>query len=548
MIFDFKGTRIGDSMAETIYELPREHGLRFPNTTRDGDSDDEISWHYDSDDEDDDTLSDTHSDLSKKESRLTPASISQENKASTKSSTSSVASTPDGTQTHTPNAGHQNAGQEPDTASKLIEAPIESMTSAHKVQCPNELPREHAYLDWACLELCGKTTERQPESYISGPDKTRVLLKEIEDNPASHATPVFMISGLGGVRSGRLLAERLHLGSLPGQQMCRVWTLVLDSQIGIQSLLPGECGSVVVAQDTYKVYGHVIGSNVLGHAHVVSLREVLGQIKIAFGTDLVYFPCRSSIPASPRLLSSDEDLLIQAPLSQRQTGFHVSNPQTFPSQKTIVQPEHTRFLHAQHVKQEADWPQLAQKLEHAKQREQLRQLHLQQIRQLHLQQIQKLQLQEAQQLQKLKKDQKLQLLFPYSQVQPVAGLSRQTFASFCDTETTTDAYNPGRIPLSSPQGVDSTAYAPWDPEEVSILGPLYSDWDSMGGAEARPVESSSEEDLAPPFGLLAPAATGGGPDEKKEKKKRKAGDRSRYSNKRMRYSSPQDRLVLQGQR
>lgn len=241
----------------------------------------------------------------------------------------------------------------------------------------------------------------------------------------------------------------------------------------------------------------------LGFAHVVSLREVLDQIKIAFGTDRVYFPRRPSIPASSQLLSSDGDLLIQAPQSQRQSGFHVSNWQKFPSQQTLAQPEHTISLNVQNLKQagQADWAQLAQKLEHAEQRKQLRQLHLHQIQQL--------QLQQAQQLQKLEEDQKFQLLFPQAQIQPVAGLSRQAFASLCDTETTTDAYNPGRTPLeapsnfpmSPPQGVDSAAQSPGDPEEVSTSGPLFSDPVSLGNVDARLLNRVWQSDPAPECNL-----------------------------------------------
>jgi hypothetical protein len=41
----------------------------------------------------------------------------------------------------------------------------------------------------------------------------------------------------------------------------------------------GESGSVVVDRATNKVYGHVVGSDPIGHAYVVSLAHVLDQVK-----------------------------------------------------------------------------------------------------------------------------------------------------------------------------------------------------------------------------------------------------------------------------
>lgn len=44
-------------------------------------------------------------------------------------------------------------------------------------------------------------------------------------------------------------------------------------------LLSGESGSVVVDRATHEVYGHVVGSDALGHAYVVPLTQVLEQLK-----------------------------------------------------------------------------------------------------------------------------------------------------------------------------------------------------------------------------------------------------------------------------
>jgi hypothetical protein len=51
--------------------------------------------------------------------------------------------------------------------------------------------------------------------------------------------------------------------------------------------LSGECGSVVVDTAANKVYGHVVGSDPLGHAYVVPLAHVLQQIANCFGGEAV---------------------------------------------------------------------------------------------------------------------------------------------------------------------------------------------------------------------------------------------------------------------
>jgi hypothetical protein len=52
-------------------------------------------------------------------------------------------------------------------------------------------------------------------------------------------------------------------------------------------LVSGECGSVVVDTATNKVYGHVVGSDPLGHAYVAPLADVLHQIAVCFGGEAV---------------------------------------------------------------------------------------------------------------------------------------------------------------------------------------------------------------------------------------------------------------------
>lgn len=79
------------------------------------------------------------------------------------------------------------------------------------------------------------------------------------------------------------------------------------TQIGI---LPGECGSVVVDQETFEIYGHIIGSDGLGHAYVVPLRQTFDQIKTSFGAQNVSIP-QSACAFAEKEEASSMDLAVE---------------------------------------------------------------------------------------------------------------------------------------------------------------------------------------------------------------------------------------------
>ncbi|KAK3324489.1 hypothetical protein B0T19DRAFT_428699 [Cercophora scortea] len=141
------------------------------------------------------------------------------------------------------------------------------------------------YLDWALTkplpnyEISGERPSMfvSPEGSSTG---TLVALGTLSKPPGSGQVKVFVVSGLRGVLRGRLLAGSVLIGSAPGQGLCQVWPLRLDSDPG--TILKGECGSVVVDQGTNDVYGHVVGSGPFGDAYVVTLEHILAQVKTCF--------------------------------------------------------------------------------------------------------------------------------------------------------------------------------------------------------------------------------------------------------------------------
>lgn len=55
-------------------------------------------------------------------------------------------------------------------------------------------------------------------------------------------------------------------------------------------IIDGDCGSLVVSQETLEIFGHVVASNPLGEAYVVPLRSTFGQIRDALRSQELLLP------------------------------------------------------------------------------------------------------------------------------------------------------------------------------------------------------------------------------------------------------------------
>ncbi|KAK7213151.1 hypothetical protein V2G26_020329 [Clonostachys chloroleuca] len=172
-----------------------------------------------------------------------------------------------------------------------VEAPAR-LPRAHKqgerVEPPNTLRRRSPYLDWACLRLVNyQMAPRQRCNFLLRPGKPPSLLEDVASKPRTHAVPVFMVSGILGVRSGRLIDSPSYLGPPKGQDLCETWTIILDKQ---EAFCPGESGSIVVDQETLSIYGHLVGSDTFGYGHVVPFSRTIEQIRTAFNVDNAGLP------------------------------------------------------------------------------------------------------------------------------------------------------------------------------------------------------------------------------------------------------------------
>jgi hypothetical protein len=187
---------------------------------------------------------------------------------------------------HDPTYGtsHGSGNQSPTAIGALEEK--SNIIYGKKVNGPISLAASEPFLDCALLEMeAAMLGIRSPNLlYLHGPNRPPITLSTIAALPRFHGVPVYMLSGNSGIRTGRLLSGDAYLGSKPGQDMCLAWTMILDGRTG---LIDGDSGSVVVDQENFDIYGHVVGSSPLQHAYVVPFKYIIEQIKIEFATPQV---------------------------------------------------------------------------------------------------------------------------------------------------------------------------------------------------------------------------------------------------------------------
>ncbi|KAG7284002.1 hypothetical protein NEMBOFW57_010360 [Staphylotrichum longicolle] len=129
------------------------------------------------------------------------------------------------------------------------------------------------YLDWALIwpesDAQSISLSRLNTIFPKGSGSEGVVLEAFQEHILTTVAAVYIVSGLRGILHGQILAVPSYLPSAPGQESCRAWTVILNAVHG--PIMSGECGSVVVDQETNKVYGHVVGNDPLGHAYVATL-------------------------------------------------------------------------------------------------------------------------------------------------------------------------------------------------------------------------------------------------------------------------------------
>lgn len=104
----------------------------------------------------------------------------------------------------------------------------------HRLQAPLELSPSEPFLDYSVALLKPEIMESRTLNFIGpgGGLSNPVLLTKAAESPRNHGAKVFVVSASRGLLTGRILQGFEHFGSYPGQQMCQVWNVVLDSDTG----------------------------------------------------------------------------------------------------------------------------------------------------------------------------------------------------------------------------------------------------------------------------------------------------------------------------
>lgn len=100
-----------------------------------------------------------------------------------------------------------------------------------RISPPHLLSCREPYLDWSLSKPSNHPISPRPNFYrppISGGHK--VSLHALAAAPRFHGVPVYMVSCIRGVLSGRLLHKVTMIGSGPGRDLCEAWTIMLDSK------------------------------------------------------------------------------------------------------------------------------------------------------------------------------------------------------------------------------------------------------------------------------------------------------------------------------
>ncbi|RDW63395.1 hypothetical protein BP6252_10940 [Coleophoma cylindrospora] len=156
----------------------------------------------------------------------------------------------------------------------------------HKLEVDDEDALK-PYLDWALIKFDEGYFARPNAFYSEESPSNPKFLTRLSGNTTASKVPVFMISGVSGTRSGLMLNRNSYVGGQPGERLCQTWNVILSDSA---SVIDGDCGSLVVNQETLEVYGHVIASNPLGEAYVVPLQNTFHQIRDALKAREVSLP------------------------------------------------------------------------------------------------------------------------------------------------------------------------------------------------------------------------------------------------------------------
>ncbi|KAF7891398.1 uncharacterized protein EAF02_001723 [Botrytis sinoallii] len=147
--------------------------------------------------------------------------------------------------------------------------------SGHKVDILSVIDTTTTNLDWALIEFDNGYYERPNAFYSKDDPANPKFFRTLSAIPKTSDVNVFMISGVSGTRRGVMLNNTSYIGGKPNEDLCQAWNVILSDS---DCVIDGDCGSLIVDQNSLEVYGHVVASNPFGEAYVVPLQDTFQQI------------------------------------------------------------------------------------------------------------------------------------------------------------------------------------------------------------------------------------------------------------------------------
>lgn len=102
----------------------------------------------------------------------------------------------------------------------------------------------------------------------------------------------------------------------------------------ILGISKGDSGSIVIDQQTFQVYGHIMGTNPLSHAYVVPLIDTIRQVTHCFRGAQVTLPSNNATFYSTRDISLDRQLWATVPTEPTPAGSNWQTPAHFTIENT----------------------------------------------------------------------------------------------------------------------------------------------------------------------------------------------------------------------
>lgn len=181
-------------------------------------------------------------------------------------------------------------------------------------------------LDWALIDFDKPTDYRPNLLTLAGREEKAAINRPLEANENftedGSSRLVFLLTGTGGVKSGMLSTSLSFLMMGPAKAFTKTYTVVLPHGSVLNA---GDCGSWVVDQSTFQVYGHVVASDAMGDTYVVPLNATLRDMEEKLGA-AVCLPTESDIHTwlAQHAKAAAQEVTVPVKSMKKKVAFHDS--------------------------------------------------------------------------------------------------------------------------------------------------------------------------------------------------------------------------------